>query len=62
MSDHKGRGPVATEDMKNRLLAGWSLDQLWERNSKAVRGEGFSYDFAESLMSAGVEDFVDIVI
>lgn len=50
MSDHKGRGPIATEDMKNRIKSGWTVDQLWERNDKAVRGDGFSYEFAESLV------------
>lgn len=44
---HKGRGPVAVQDMKNRLAAGWDFSRLWDRNWAAVMGEGHTYDMAE---------------
>ncbi|MFA7264773.1 MAG: hypothetical protein WC054_00435 [Candidatus Nanopelagicales bacterium] len=43
------RGAVATEDMKNRIADGWTVSQLWDRFSIAVSGEGFNYEYAESV-------------
>lgn len=46
-----GRGDTATTDMKARLDAlrragtDW-LDVLWERNLKAVHGDGHTYEYA----------------
>lgn len=47
-----GRGRIATADMKARIAAlkgsgADVLDALWERNRRAVLGEGFSYEFAD---------------
>lgn len=47
-----GRGSTATADMKARIAAlkrdgADVLDALWERNRRAVAGEGFDYEFAE---------------
>lgn len=55
MEDTRGRGPIATADMKARVPAllreryDWRfvIDQLWERNRDAVLGDGFTYEFAE---------------
>lgn len=44
-----GRGPVAVEDMKNRIAAGWSVGELWDRLLAAETGDGFSYDYAERV-------------
>lgn len=48
MKDRDGRGPVAVADMKARLRAGWTVEQLWDRMVRAESGEGYSYDMAES--------------
>lgn len=48
---HQERGPVAVEDMKNRLAAGWTVGDLWERYRVAAAGDGFDYEYAESLPS-----------
>jgi hypothetical protein len=47
-----GRGSTATADMKARIeaLKGSGadvLDALWERNRRAVSGEGYHYEFAQ---------------
>lgn len=52
------RGPVATEDMKNRIAAGWTVSQLWDRFQTAVSGEGFNYDYAEAKSNSEVTDSV----
>jgi hypothetical protein len=45
----RGRGVVAVTDMKARLAAGWTVDQLWCRLQQAEFGNGFVYDYAEKL-------------
>lgn len=42
-----GRGEEAVRDMKNRLAAGWTWDELWDRFAQAVSGNGFTYDYAD---------------
>lgn len=42
---------MAVEDMKNRLAAGWTVGDLWERYRVAAAGDGFDYEYAESLPS-----------
>ncbi len=47
-----GRGPTATADMKARIAALRAdgadvVEVLWDRNRRAVLGEGFRYEFAE---------------
>lgn len=57
-----GRGRLATADMKARIAALRAqgadvVDALWERNYRAILGEGFRYECAEEgtefLRSAG---------
>jgi hypothetical protein len=38
------RGEKAVEDMKARIAAGWTVEQLWER---FFHPDGFTYDMAE---------------
>lgn len=55
MGDKRGRGEVATADMKGRIEAllkerfdvGFVIDQLWVRYFEAVTGDGHVYEFAE---------------
>lgn len=52
LNENLGRGPEATADMKARIAAlrgaGVDLiDALWERNRRAVLGEGYRYDLAQ---------------
>jgi hypothetical protein len=44
--EDRGRGPVAVEDMRARLAAGWTIDQLWSRAARAYARDGFVYDYA----------------
>ncbi len=44
-----GRGPIAVADMKARVAAGWTFDQIWARMARAESGHGYSYDMAETL-------------
>lgn len=52
----RGRGAKAVEDMKNRIAAlkasGKSSEEvfslLWNRNRKAVTGDGYTYEYAEA--------------
>jgi hypothetical protein len=45
-SSSVGRGEVAVNDMRARIEAGWTFDQLWDRFAFAVAGAGFTYDYA----------------
>ena len=57
--EKRGRGPIAVEDMKNRIAAGWTIDELWSRLQAAEMGDGFSYEYAEAV--SGVPVLVDVV-
>ncbi len=51
LNENLGRGPEATADMKARIAVLRSsgvdlIDALWERNRRAVLGEGYRYEFA----------------
>ena len=48
-SDLGGRGPIAVEDMKNRIAAGWTVSELWDRLQAAETSNGFSYEYAERV-------------
>lgn len=45
LSHQKGRGRQAVDDMRARIDAGWTVEQLWFRFADAVSGRGFTYDF-----------------
>lgn len=47
MMSQGGRGEEAVRDMRGRLAAGWTVEQLWDRYVDATFGDGFTYDFAE---------------
>lgn len=48
-ADMGGRGPIAVEDMKNRIADGWTVSELWDRLQAAWTGDGFSYEYAERV-------------
>jgi hypothetical protein len=50
-----GRGKVAVDDMRARVEAGWTFDQLWDRFALAVAGAGFNYDYAFSRVETDTE-------
>lgn len=41
------RGQLAVDDMKARIAAGWSVEELWDRFVEATTGDGFIYDYVE---------------
>lgn len=53
MGSMMGRGEEAVNDMRARLAAGWTVEQLWDRYVIATTGDGFTYDYA-SVSHAGV--------
>jgi hypothetical protein len=54
-SSSVGRGRVAVDDMRARIEAGWTVDELWDRFALATAGAGFNYDYAFSRVETNTE-------
>ena len=59
-NDMRGRGPIAVEDMKRRVAAGWTVDQLWTRMQRAESGVGYTYEYFDAALDEVADDAVPL--